>query len=93
MPRPGSERRDSDPKRKCYKPNLAPYANRPAKIDLNARNPGGTEAARASAVLDLDEPDQLDEGDEQMLNRVIWESIKGKSVPYPGPTRRFLGSR
>jgi hypothetical protein len=73
------------------KANLAPYTNRPPKIDLNAKNPGGTNAAKESAEMDLDEPDQLDEAEEQLLNKVIWESVKGKNVPYPGPTRRFLG--
>jgi hypothetical protein len=73
------------------KANLAPYTNRPPKIDLNVKNPGGTSAARESAEMDLDEPDQLDEAEEQLLNKVIWESVKGKNVPYPGPTRRFLG--
>ena len=73
------------------KANLAPYTNRPPKIDLNAKNPGGTSAAKESAEMDLDEPDQLDEAEEQLLNKVIWESVKGKNVPYPGPTRRFLG--
>nr|WP_309690001.1 alkaline phosphatase family protein [Armatimonas sp.] len=73
------------------KADLTAYACRPPKIDLNAKNPGGTQAAKESAEMDLDEPDQLDEAEEQTLNRVIWESVKGKGVPYPGPTRRFLG--
>ncbi|MBB6051361.1 bifunctional YncE family protein/alkaline phosphatase family protein [Armatimonas rosea] len=73
------------------KPDTTPYTCRPPKIDLNAKNPGGTSEAKESAELDLDEPDHLDQAEEQTLNKVIWESVKGKGVPYPGPTHRFLG--
>jgi DNA-binding beta-propeller fold protein YncE len=72
------------------KPDTTPYTCRPPKIDLNTKNPGGTSAAKESAELDLDEPDQLDEAEEQTLNKVIWESVKGKKIPYPGPTRRYI---
>lgn len=73
------------------KADLRPYDNRPAKIDLMAKNPGGTAAAEESEELDLDEPDQLDIEEEQKLNRILWEDAKGKDIPYPGPTRRYLG--
>ena len=36
-------------------PDLPPYAHRPARVDLNARNDRDASAAEASLKLDLDE--------------------------------------
>ncbi|MGC4044085.1 MAG: bifunctional YncE family protein/alkaline phosphatase family protein [Armatimonas sp.] len=73
------------------KADLKPYECRPARIDLMAKNPGGTTEAAESEELDLDEPDHLDVEEEQTLNRILWEDAKGKDIPYPGPTHRYLG--
>jgi DNA-binding beta-propeller fold protein YncE len=66
------------------KPNLAPYVCKPAKIDLNAKNPSNTALAKASLKFDFSEPDQLTLAQEQDLNRILWQSVKGANVPYPG---------
>jgi hypothetical protein len=43
--------------------------------------------ARASARLALEIEDQADE---EIFNRVLWRTIRGAHVPYPG-TRRLTG--
>jgi YVTN family beta-propeller protein len=65
-------------------PDLRPYDVIVPDVNLNARNPPNTPAAKASAQLDLDE---ADEADDELLNRVLWTAIKGDDVPYPGATR------
>jgi DNA-binding beta-propeller fold protein YncE len=65
-------------------PDLRPYvALTPAQSldDVNAR---GTRDARESAKLDLDIEDAADEG---LFNRILWRTIKGPDVPYPGTHR------
>ena len=65
-------------------PDLRPYsALTPAQSldDVNAR---GTRDARESAKLDLDIEDAADEG---LFNRILWRTIKGPGVPYPGTHR------
>jgi hypothetical protein len=47
-------------------------------------NPRGTPGARESAKLDLEVEDAADE---DLFNRILWRAIKGRDVPYPGPTR------
>ncbi len=72
------------------RPNLAPYTLRPARIDLQAKNQKTAYGAKASLALDLSEPDRLTVADEDTLNRVLWHSVKGAQVPYPGIVRRPL---
>ncbi len=47
--------------------------------DLNEKNPQNTAAARMSEVLDLSEPDRVDD---QVYNRILWLMLKG-DVPPP----------
>ena len=72
------------------KPDFTPYACRPARIDLNAKNIKTAYGAKASLALNFSEPDLLTVQDEDTLNRVLWHSVKGANTPYPGIVRRPL---
>jgi hypothetical protein len=68
-------------------PNLAPFDAPPNSIPLDEMNMPlaalrGLErkAALASMAMDFSEPDAAP-GD--LLNRVIWHSVKGYETPYP----------
>lgn len=69
-------------------PILTPYRALTPNTDLLAINPPRATDPSVDAI-DFSEPDQLDIIQEQALNRDIWHAIKGKSIPYPGITRRF----
>jgi DNA-binding beta-propeller fold protein YncE len=66
-------------------PDLRPYRMLTPSVSLDDRNPANTPGARESALLDLDEADVAEEA---RFNRVLWETIKGPNVPFPG-TRRI----
>lgn len=70
----------------CFttKPNMAPYMLIPAKVDINERNPGGTEGARKSAAFNLSKEDAVPDKD---MNESIWKAIKGESAIMPAPKR------
>jgi hypothetical protein len=53
------------------------------KVDLEAKNPAGTNGARESSALDLRIEDVAAE---DQFNRIIWEAVK-PGVPYPGVRR------
>lgn len=68
-------------------PDFAPYDALPNQIALDEMNPGlagltgvQRELAKASMEMDFSEPDAAPE---ELLNRVIWHSLKGYDVPYP----------
>ncbi|MGH7523616.1 MAG: alkaline phosphatase family protein, partial [Gemmatimonadales bacterium] len=61
-------------------PDLRPYHAMTPSIPLTERNPAGTPAARQSARLDFRLEDLADD---ETLNRVLWQAIKG-NVRYPG---------
>lgn len=69
-------------------PDLRPYACLTPAADLNEKNPPGP-AAKESARLDLS---KADAADEDLFNRILWRSIKGPDVPYPGAIRGALPS-
>jgi hypothetical protein len=49
------------------------------------------EWAKKSLELDLDE---ADEADEDLLNRILWHSVRGDGTPYPErPTGTGRGQR
>ncbi len=73
----------------CFqeKPDLTPFKAVPNKIKLDELNPQlhalqGQQLywAKKSMELDLDD---VDEADEDTLNRIIWHSVKGYDTPYP----------
>ena len=68
-------------------PDLRPFTALPAQIDLEARNPASAYGAARSAQMDWSEYDRINEDE---LNRILWHSIKGRHVPYPGPVRTAL---
>ena len=70
------------------KPDLTPFRALPPRIDLQAKNPAT--GARRSRAFDFSEPDRLTEADEDAFNRILWHSVKGAGVPYPGVVRRAL---
>ena len=70
--------------RACFQPtaDLAPWNARPAQVDREARNPGGTRAARLSATFDFSREDAVDD---QAFNRVIWAAVRGADSVMPAP--------
>jgi len=65
-------------------PDLRPYKALTPTVSLTEMNPLTGRNARESAALDLRVEDVADE---DAFNRVLWRSIKGEGVRYPGPTR------
>ena len=65
-------------------PDLRPYLALKPEQSLEEVNPQKGANAQASLLLDLDEPDAADE---DAFNRILWQAIKGESVPYPQPKR------
>jgi YVTN family beta-propeller protein len=66
-------------------PDLRPYTALVPAVNLDEVNPRGTRDARESAQLDLRFEDVAEE---EPFNRILWRTIKGPTVPYPG-TRRI----
>jgi hypothetical protein len=62
-------------------PDLSVVAALPAEVDLEAKNPNGGKADRASRKLDFSD---FDRADPDELNRILWEALKpGKPMPAP----------
>lgn len=68
-------------------PDFAGYTALPNQVPLDEMNPGlagliglQKELAEASMRMDFSEPDEVPQ---DLLNRVIWHSVKGYNVPYP----------
>ncbi len=60
----------------------APYAARPAGVDIEARNVKKSRAQQVSAALDFSHEDA---NDDATFNRVIWEAVRGDGDPMPAP--------
>ncbi len=65
-------------------PDLAPYACRPARIDLNEKNAPNAVGVEASLKLDLDKEDQADD---LVFNEIIWKAVRGADSEMPAPVR------
>jgi hypothetical protein len=65
-------------------PDLRPYVALVPAVNLDDVNRANTREARESARLDLRFEDIADE---ELFNRILWRTIKGESVPYPGVRR------
>jgi sugar lactone lactonase YvrE len=66
------------------RPDLTPYAHRPAGVDLNARNRRDAPMAEVSRKLDLEIEDR---NDDLLFNEIIWKAVKGKDSVMPPPVR------
>jgi hypothetical protein len=64
--------------------DLRPYRALTPATSLDEKNPSNTPAARESELLDLDEADVAEE---MPFNRILWATIKGPNVPFPGARR------
>ncbi|WZO98125.1 alkaline phosphatase family protein [Isosphaeraceae bacterium EP7] len=64
--------------------DLAPYAARPAIVDLNERNTRDAPGAAASLKLDLSKEDQADD---LVFNEIIWKAVRGANSAMPAPVR------
>jgi DNA-binding beta-propeller fold protein YncE len=65
-------------------PDLTPFVHRPAHLDLEERNPQGALGQRESGTMDFSREDAAPE---QLLNSILWTSVKGPGVPMPSPVR------
>ncbi|HEV8446520.1 MAG TPA: SMP-30/gluconolactonase/LRE family protein [Gemmatimonadaceae bacterium] len=65
-------------------PDLRAYSALTPAQSLDEMNPSGTRGARESARLDLDIEDAADEA---LFNHILWRTLKGPNVPYPGTHR------
>jgi len=64
------------------RPDPSPWVARPARVDMDERNPGGTPGARVSATLDFSREDAIDD---QVFSRVVWAAVRGENSPMPPP--------
>lgn len=64
--------------------DVSPYTALTPAQRLDEMNPPRTRAERASRRLDLS---SYDVADMDLFNRVLWMSVKGEHVPYPGARR------
>jgi YVTN family beta-propeller protein len=71
-------------------PDLTPYRNEPARIDLNAKNTLLAYGAERSQRMDFSEYDKIDDFE---LNEILWRAIKGKDAPLPPAVRRAIAYR
>jgi DNA-binding beta-propeller fold protein YncE len=65
-------------------PDFTPYAHRPARVDLDARNAATAWGAEQSKRLNLEIEDRADD---LIFNEIIWKSVKGPNSPMPPPVR------
>jgi YVTN family beta-propeller protein len=66
------------------KADLAPYAVRPARVDIRARNREDAPGAQASLLMNLVEADLAPERE---LNEILWKSVRGADAVMPPPIR------
>jgi hypothetical protein len=66
------------------KPDLTPYAARPATVDLTEKNGRTAWGADKARFMDFTKEDAADD---LLLNEMIWRSIRGADQPMPAPTR------
>ena len=66
------------------RPDLTPFAALTPAQRLDDVNPPRTRAAQESEPFDLSRADAIDD---HAFNRVLWLTVKGEGVPYPGARR------
>ncbi len=65
-------------------PDLRPYIALPARIDLEQKNTKLTWGEKASRTMDFSKEDAVDD---LLLNKVIWQAVRGEDSLVPAPTR------
>jgi len=66
------------------KADLAPYKARPARVDLNEKNPETAPGATRSAQLDFSKEDTAPDIE---FNEIIWKAVRGADSVMPAPVR------
>ncbi len=66
--------------------DLTPFAALPVEVDLEARNTSKSYGANQSRHMDFGD---VDRAPAQLLNEILWKSIKGADSPMPPPVRRY----
>jgi hypothetical protein len=61
-------------------PNMAPYEAARPRISLTEKNPVKSATAGRSARMDFSDADLADDDE---LNAILWEAIKGSAAPVP----------
>jgi YVTN family beta-propeller protein len=65
-------------------PDNKPFKSFPSNINLNDVNPGGTKLAAMAKGLNLSEIDRVSD---EVMNAMVWKSIKGENTKVPAPVR------
>ncbi len=65
-------------------PDLTPYTHLPPGVNLDERNPRGALGQRESETMDFSHEDAAPE---DLLNQIVWTSVRGPDVPMPSPVR------
>ena len=65
-------------------PDLRPYTALPARIDLEQKNTKVSSGEKASRTMDFSKEDAVDD---LLLNKVIWQAVRGDDSPVPPPIR------
>jgi hypothetical protein len=66
-------------------PDASPYTAEKPRIPLDTRNSADAPGARASAKMDFDEADEIDDS---ALNNILWVAIR--RTPPPPPVRSYF---
>ncbi|MEW6510687.1 MAG: bifunctional YncE family protein/alkaline phosphatase family protein [Bacteroidota bacterium] len=66
------------------KADLAPYDHRPARVDLEEKNPPGAYGQGRSELMDFSTQDAIPDIE---LSEIVWRSVRGGDSPMPAPVR------
>ena len=66
------------------KPDLHPYKAVPVPVDFHEKNATNAWGADLSAQMNFQKEDAADDN---LLNQVVWHSVRGPKVPMPAPVR------
>ncbi len=71
---------------RCFSktPDTTVFNSLPSNINLNEVNPGGTKLATMAKGLNFSEVDRVPD---QVMNAMLWKSIKGENAKVPAPVR------
>jgi len=64
--------------------NLNSFVHVACNINLNQINPGNTRLSKLSKGLDFSKEDEVPD---QVMNKLLWEYVKGENKPLPPPRR------